>query len=168
MTIFIGPRAAAGIQPFKAHGDGIVQAAYGSYEVTINPVAADTYELCKVPAGAVLLSGMFYCDDLDTGTEVMDFDLGWKANGGSLTHDSIDADGLANLGVLLGDVAAPNLATAVGLIYGLYGPIFGEGDFPKFSRETVIQATAQVAANSFTAGAISTVVYYVVDDSIVA
>lgn len=168
MTIFIGSRAAATVQPFKAHGDGIVQVAYGSYEVTINPVAADTYELCKVPAGARILGGMFYCDDLDTGTEVMDLDAGWKANGGSGTFDSVDADGLANLGVLLGDVAAPNLATAVGLIYGLYGPIFGAGDLPFFTRPTTMQITANVAANSFTAGAITLVVYYTVDEDLVA
>lgn len=160
MTIFIGDRAAASFPVAESHTGGAVSVAYGSYEVTINPVAADTYELCKVPAGAVILGGMFYCDDLDTGSEVMDLDLGWKANGGSGTFDSVDADGLANLGVLLGDVAAPNLATAVGNVYNLAGPIFGNGDFPTFTAETTIQVTANVAANSFTAGAVSCYVLY--------
>ena len=160
MTIFIGDRAAASFPVAQSHVGGAVMVAYGSYEVTINPVANDTYELCKVPAGAVILDGKFYCDDLDEGTEVMNLDVGWKANGGSGTYDSVDADGLGNLGVLLGDVAAPNLATAVGLIYNLAGPIFGNGDFPTFTRETVIQVTAVVAANSFTAGALSCYVIY--------
>ena len=61
-------------------------------------------------------------------THDLDLDVGWKANGGSGTYDTIDADGLGNLGVLTGDASAPNQATAVGLIYGLYGPIFGAGD----------------------------------------
>ena len=160
MTIFVGPRAAATFPVAKAHTGGALQVAYGSYEVTINPVANDTYELCKVPAGAVIIFGMFYCDDLDEGTEVMNLDVGWKANGGSGTYDSVDADGLGDLGVLLGDVAAPNLAQAVGLVYNLAGPIFGNGDFPSFTRETVIQVTAVVAANSFAAGAMSVFVCY--------
>jgi len=160
MTIFIGDRAVESFPVADNHSAGMCMVAYGSYEVTTNPAAADTYELCKLPRGATIVGGMFYCDDLDTGSEVMDLDVGWKANGGSGTYDSVDADGLANLGVLLGDVAAPNLATAVGLVYNLAGPIFGNGDFPNFSRETVIQVTATVPANSFTAGAMSVVVYY--------
>lgn len=160
MAIFIGPRAAATFPVAKAHTAGVLMAAYGSFEVLINPVANDTYELCKVPAGAVIMYAMFYCDDLDTGTEVMDLDLGWKANGGSGTYDTVDADGLANLGVLLGDTTAPNLATAVGLVYNCAGPIFGDGDFPSFTAETVIQVTANVAAHTFTAGAMSCFVAY--------
>src|SRR3990172_5522256 len=122
MTTFTAARAADSFPVFKAHGNGICQVAYGTIEVAVNPVDDDIYEICKVPAGAVILGGYFYCDDLDTGTEVMDLDVGWAANGGSGTYDAADPDGLANLGVLLGDVAAPNLATAAGLIYGLFGP----------------------------------------------
>ena len=163
MTIFVGDRAAASFPVAKANSGGVVCAAYGTYEVTVNPVAADTYELCKVPAGATILGGMFYCDDLDTGTEEMNLDVGWKANGGSGTYDTVDADGLADLGVLLGDIAAPNLAQAVGLVYNLAGPHFANGDFPTFTRETTIQVTAVAAAKTFAAGAMSLVVYYVTD-----
>ncbi len=163
MTIFISDQAASTFPVYEPAGAGAVAMARGTYEVTINPVASDTYELCKVPANCTILGGMFYCDDLDEGTEVMNLDIGWKANGGSGTYDSVDADGLNNLGVLLGDVAAPNLATAVGLVYNLSGPIFGAGDFPTFTRETVIQVTANVAANSFTAGAMSCYVLYTTD-----
>jgi len=163
MTVFIGDNAAASFPIRKHHVAGALMVAYGTYEVTINPVAADTYELCKVPAGATILDGKFYCDDLDTGAETMDLDVGWKANGGSGTYDAVDADGFANLGVLLGDVAAPNLATVAGLIYNLAGPHFGNGDFPTFTRDTIIQVTANVAAATFTAGAMSAYVLYTTD-----
>ena len=164
MTIFIGDRAAASFPVADSHTAGSLMVAYGSYEVTINPIAADTYELCKVPRGATIVGGMFYCDDLDTdSTETLNLDVGWKANGGSGTFDSIDADGLANLGVLNGDVTAPNLATVVGLIYNLAGPHYGNGDFPTFTRETTIEVTAVVTCATFTAGALSVVVYYTMD-----
>lgn len=160
MTIFVADRAASTFPVAQGHTAGAVHVAYGTYEVTINPVTDDTYELCKVPAGAVILDGMFFCDDLDTGAEALDLDVGWKANGGSGTFDSVAADGLANMGTLLGDVAAPNLATAVGLVYNLAGPNFGAGDFPTFTAETTIQVTAITAATSFTAGAMSVYVLY--------
>lgn len=155
-------RAAASFPVFKASGAGIVCAAYGTYEVAANVEAGDIFEMCKVPAGAVILGGMFYCDDLDTGTEVLDMDIGWAANGGSGTYDAVDTDGLGNLGVLTGDAfAAGNVSPVAGLIYPLSG-VLADGDLPTFTRETTIQVYANVAANSFTAGAMSIVVYYVV------
>ena len=160
MTIFVGDRAKASFPVAQSHTGGAVHVAYGSYEVTIKSVAADTYELCKVPAGAVILGGKFYCDDLDTGTETMDMDVGWKANGGSGDFDSVDSDGLANMGTLTGDVAAPNLATAVGLIYNFGGPHFGNGDFPTFTKETTIQVTCVTEQATLTAGAMSVYVLY--------
>ena len=161
-------RAAAGIQPFKAHGDGLVQAAYGSFAIAANVEDGDIFEMCKVPAGAVIIGGMFYGGDLDTGTEVLDMDIGWAANGGSGTHDSADPDGLGNLGVLTGDsFAAGNLSGIAGLMYALAG-ILVTGVLPTFTRETTIQVEANVAANTFAAETISVVVFYVVDESIVA
>ena len=161
-TIFVADRAAASFPVAKSHTAGAVNVAYGTYEVTVNPVIGDTYELCKVPAGAVILGGKFYCDDLDTGTEELNLDVGWKANGGSGTYDTVDADGLADLGVLTGDSSAStfNLATATGLVYNMAGPHFGAGDFPTFTNETVIQVTCVAAAKVFAAGAMSVYVLY--------
>ena len=161
-------RAAAGVQPFKAHGDGLLCAAYGTYEVAANVEDGDIFEMCKVPAGARILAGFFYGDDLDTGTEALDMDLGWAANGGSGTFDSADPDGLGNLGVLTGDVfAAGNLSPVAGLIYPFSG-VLADGDLPFFTKETTLQIEANAAAGTFTAGAISLVVFYVVDESLVA
>lgn len=162
-TIFVGDRAAASFPVAQGHTAGAVHVAYGSYEITVNPIANDTYELCKVPAGAVILDGMFYADSIDSGTETLDLDVGWKANGGTGTYDSADPDGLANMGVLVEDVDATsfNLATAVGLVYNLSGPHFGAGDFPTFTKETTIQVTCNITASAgFAAGAISVYILY--------
>lgn len=169
MATFTATRAAAGVQPFKAHGNGLLQVAYGTIEVAANPADGDIYEMCKVPAGAVILGAFMYADDLDTGTEVLDMDVGWAANGGSGTYDSADPDGLGNLGVLTGDASTlPNIANAAGLHIVLPSPHFANGDLPQFTKETTIQVEANVAANSFTAGAMSIVVLYTVDDSLAA
>lgn len=160
MTIFVADRAASTFPVAQGHTAGAVHVAYGTYEVTANPTNGDIYELCKVPAGAVILDGMFFCDDLDTGTETLDLDVGWKANGGTGTYDSADPDGLALMGTLTGDVAAPNLATAVGLVYNLAGPHWGNGDFPTFTAETTIQVECNTTCHAFTAGAMSVYVLY--------
>jgi hypothetical protein len=159
--------AAASTAPvFKAHGN-VLQVAYGTYEVAANVEDGDIFEMCKVPAGARLLGGQFYCDDLDTGTEALDMDIGWAANGGTGTFDSADPDGLGNLGTLTGDAfAAGNVSPVAGLIYPFSG-VFADGDLPYFTRETTLQVEANTAANAFTAGAMSLVVYYVVDESLV-
>ena len=154
-------RAAASFPVFKGSGAGMMCCAYGTYEVAANVEDGDIFEMCRVPAGAVIVGGSLYCDDLDTGTEALDMDIGWAANGGSGTYDSADPDGLGNLGVLTGDAfAAGNVSPVVGLIYPLSG-VLANGDLPTFTKETVIQIEANAAAGTFTAGAMSLVIYYV-------
>ena len=154
-------RAASTFPVFKASGAGVLCCAYGTYEVAANVEDGDIFEMCRVPAGAVIVGGCLYCDDLDTGTEALDMDIGWAANGGSGTYDSADPDGLGNLGTLTGDAfAAGNVSPVAGLIYPFSG-VLADGDLPTFTNETVIQVEANTAANSFTAGAMTLVVYYV-------
>lgn len=154
-------RAAESFPVFKASGAGVVCAAYGTYEVAANVEDGDIFEMCRLPAGAVVVGGYFYADDLDTGTEALDMDIGWAANGGSGTYDSADPDGLGNLGTLTGDAfAAGNVSPVAGLIYPLSG-VLADGDLPTFTEETIIQVEANTAAGTFTAGAMSVVVFYV-------
>lgn len=154
-------RGAASFPVFKASGAGVVCAAYGTYEIAADVEDGDIFEMCRVPAGAVVVGGMFYGDDIDTGTEALDMDIGWAANGGSGTYDSADPDGLGNLGVLSGDAfAAGNVSPVAGLIYPFSG-VLANGDLPTFTNETVIQLEANAASGTFTAGAVSLVVYYV-------
>jgi hypothetical protein len=157
--------AADSAPTFKAGGN-VVQAAYGTYAVAANVEDGDIFEMCKVPAGARLLGGFFYGADLDTGTEVLDMDVGWAANGGSGTYDAADPDGLGNLAVLTGDAfAAGNLSNVAGLVYPMLG-LFTTGVLPYFTKETTLQIEANVAANAFTAGSVSLVVFYIVDESL--
>ncbi len=170
MTTFTSVRAATGIQPYKAHGDGLLHAAYGTIEITTNPVVNDIYKMCKLPAGARVVGGFFYMDDIDTdGSETIDFDVGWPANGGTDTYDSADSDGLGNLGVMNGDASTlPNISNQVGIQIVLPSPHFGDGDLPFFSRPTTIQLKNIAVCATFTAGAVSVVVLYVVDEDLVA
>lgn len=157
-----GTRAAAAFPAFKPTGSGLLCAAYGTYEVPAAVEAGDIFELCKVPAGAVILGGHVYADDLDTGTEALDIDIGWADNGGDGTYDGVDTDGLGNVGpaVWTGDAIA-DVKPEVGVHFSLGGQLMN-GDFPAFTRETTIQAYVNVAAGTFTAGALSVVVFYVV------
>lgn len=170
MTTFTSTRAAAS---FPVHdtpsGDGLVQVARGSIAIAVNPVAADIYKLCKVPAGAVIIGGHLIGADIDTNaTETLDMDLGWAANGGTGTYDAADPDGLGNFGVWVGDAfAGGNLFGVAGNGFALAG-ILATGIFPYFTKPTTIQAVAIATAATFTAGSISVAVYYVVDKSLVA
>ena len=155
-------RAAASIPVFKPIGSGLVCAAYGTYAIGAAVEDGDIFEMCKVPAGAVIVGGMFYGADLDTGTETLDMDIGWAANGGDGTYDEADPDGLGNLGVLTGDAfAAGNVSPVAGLMYPLSG-ILATGVLPSFTRETMIQIEANAAGNAGHTGSVSLVVFYVV------
>lgn len=163
MTTFTGTRALYG-SPTAGVGDGgSLKVAWGTIDVAVNPVAGDIYEMCRVPAGATIVGGFFRGDDLDTGTETLDMDLGWAANGGTGDYDAMDADGLGNLGVLTGDAfAAGNISNVAGLNYPLNG-LLSAGELPTFTKETVIQLTTNAAAATFAAGSLSVVIFYAMD-----
>jgi len=162
-------RAASTFPVFKPHGSGLLCAAYGTYEIAANVEAGDIFEMCRVPAGARVLGGYVYGDDLDThASETLDMDLGWAANGGSGTWDGVDTDGLGNFDVWVGDAfAVPNIGASAGNVLPISG-VLADGDLPYFTKETVIQLYAVAPAATFAAGAVSVVVFYVVDESLVA
>lgn len=156
-------RAADGF-PVAGPGDGgTLKIAYGSYEVAANVEDGDIFEMCKIPAGATIVGGWFIMDDLDTGAEALDMDLGWAANGGSGDFDSADPDGLGNFGTLTGDAFAnPSVAPVAGNVIPVSG-VFVDGDLPTFTKETMIQVEANTAATTFAAGGMSVVIYYSMD-----
>lgn len=163
MATFTAVRAGKGFPKAGVGNGGSLKVAYGTLEITAAPADGDIYEMCRVPAGATIVATHFYGDDLDTGTEALDMDLGWAANGGSGTYDSADPDGLGNLGTLTGDpFAAGNVANVAGLNYPQQGH-FNNGDLPTFTRETVIQLECNTAAGTFAAGAVTVVVFYAMD-----
>jgi hypothetical protein len=159
-------RGATGFPIAHYAGAGVLQCAYGTYTIAAAVEDGDIFEMCWVPAGAVVVGGYFYGADLDTGTETLDMDIGWAANGGSGTYDAADPDGLGNLGTLTGDVfAAGNVSPVVGLMYPLSG-VLAAGTLPQFTKKTKIQIEANTAGNAGHTGVVSVVVWYVVDPTI--
>jgi len=110
-----------------------------------------------------------YLDDIDTNaTETLDLDMGWAANGGSGTYDTLDADGLGNFGVMNGDAFAnPSISSSVGNVVPFSG-ILADGIFPQFTKKTLIQATCVATCATFTAGRLSVEIRGFVNPAIIA
>ena len=150
-------RAAAGFPVASFVGAGVLQVSTGTYEIAANVEDGDIFEMCKVPKNAVVVGGWIMGDDLDTGIETLDMDIGWAANG----TDAADPDGFGNLGVWTGD-AITDLKPVAGIYYPLQGVLFTAGP-KKFSAETTIQIEANAAAATGGTGTVSVVVLYFVD-----
>lgn len=149
MATITGSRAAAAFPAFTAMGSGILCAAYGTYEFTAEQAAADVWEACKVPAGAVILGGWLRAEDMDAdATETIDMDVGTAA----------DPDAFGNFGVQTGDAVAGYLPEG-GVLLPLHGTL---KDGPvTVTVETVIQVTFVDDAATFAAGTATLVVLYV-------
>jgi len=159
-------RGATGFPIASFAGAGVLQCAYGTYTIPAVVEDGDVFEMCWVPAGAIIVGGYFYGADIDTGTETLDMDLGWAANGGSGTYDDANPDGLGNLGVLTGDTfAAGNLSPTVGLLYPFSG-VLSVGTLPQFTRKTKLQIEVNVASNAGHTGVITLVAFYIVDPTL--
>jgi hypothetical protein len=132
----------------------------GWIEVTAAPADGDIYQMCYTPKNFLCVGGYFAADDLDTGgTEALDMDLGWAANGDAATVSKLyegtewtndassdDPDGLLDMGVLSGDTITDLTTSAAN-----YRPIVLTQ--PKFfSAPTLIQVECNTAAASFSSG----------------
>lgn len=157
MATYTADRAASGLPVYKPTGAGIVCAAHGTYELASAPSANDIIEFCRVPKGAVIIGGWLRGDDIDTGTETFEFDVGYAANG----TDSADPDAFLNSGVITGDVfATGNVSNVAGICYPLHG-VLKDGPLT-LSAETTITGTVTAAANAGGTGTLSVTVLYVV------
>lgn len=167
-TTFTGPRAGAGIVPVDPGEAFVTFGIPGYIDIAANPTAGDIYELCWVPAGFVCTSGLLYGYDLDQGTEALDMDLGWAANGGSGTYDAVDTDGLGNYGVWEGDAfATGNISRVSSNTFVFAGAFLAIGVSPFFTKKTKLQLYCNVTANSFVAGRVSIVANGYVDHSLI-
>jgi hypothetical protein len=144
------------MQP-ATHGlSGNVKAWWGKYTYGTAPSQNDLFNICKLPKNSLALMGWVMTDDIDTGTEALDIDIGWTANGGASATftdnggtiwtnaaGSGDDDGLVNGGVFTGDAITDLMAAGMNMRPFL----FGTG--PKyFSEETQIQGKIVAAANA--------------------
>lgn len=154
MTTFTAARAE---NDFRVSGPGVggsAKMAYGSIEITANPEAADVYEMCKLPQGAVVTGGYVMSGDMDTNaTETLDMNLGWLANGDEI----VDADGFGNLGVWSGD--ATGTKPEAGNYFAAGGVLLADG--PKtFNAPTTIALTCVVTSATFVSSFVTVVIWY--------
>lgn len=149
-------------------GAGLLHSLEWTYEFAANPSNGDIVQCGWLPAGAKVVGGFIYATDLDTGTETLDIDFGWAANGGSGTYDAADSDGLGNFGVWNGDAfATGNLWNIAGQCWILAG-ILATGVFPSFTKDTRLQLLVNAAANATGTGKLCGTVFYKFDPTLAA
>jgi hypothetical protein len=159
MATLTADRAASTFPVTQGNGPANLCVAWGKYTLAANPTAADVIKFCKVPAGAVVIGGWFRGEDIDTGTEALDIDIGWAANGGTTTPDAADPDGFGNFGTLDGD-AVSQVKPEVSILYQLNGTL--KSGPVIFTRETTIQGVVNTAANAGGTGVLWVCVLYYV------
>jgi hypothetical protein len=156
MATTTNARAAASFPAYKGLGAGNLCAAYASVDLAANVSAADVIEMCKLPAGAVVLGGFLRMEDIDTNaSETLDVDVGIIGNGVEAT----DSDAFGNFGAAgAGDPVTGYLPEG-GTLYPLHGTL---KDGPvTLTRDTVVSITFVAVAATFAAGTITVVVHYV-------
>lgn len=145
--------------------------AFGKYTYSAAPSANDLANMFKLPKNCLVVWGFMATDDIDTGTEALEIDIGFTANGGGAatltTSDgttwtnnnsgSASATAFVDSGVLTGD-------TVTDLMAGMnWRPFQGVKTGPMFfSEETVCQAKITAAANSGGTGTLYVCAFYVV------
>jgi len=149
-------RAAANLPVFKPVGSGLLCVAWGTYVHASNLAATTVIEYCRVPKGARIVGGYWCSEDLDTGTEELDIDIGYAANG----VDAVDTDAFGNLDVMTGDPSV-HLKVA-GSWIPFQGRLITEGPI-LLSAETVLTAIINVDAAATGTGRSTMVAYYTVD-----
>ena len=155
MATLTAPRATAAFPVPNLPPQGVLGVAWGYYNFATAPSAADIVNMCKLPAGATVIGGYLQAADIDTGTEALELDVGWAANGAEVA----DPDGFGNNGVLSGDAVAEFRPVA-----GIYVPftnIVQDSAFKTFTAETTVTVTVVAAANAGGTGYVKVVVYYV-------
>lgn len=151
---FKGTRAAADFPVYKGQGSGAVQVARGSYTLAEVPEVGDKYQLCKLPAGAVVIGGYFAATDIDTGTETLDIDLGNAANGVEIA----DPDAFGNFGLISGDSPGADITNGIVSTQRALGFVSP----PSFTNETIVEATVVAVAAAGGTGTVAAVIYFVV------
>lgn len=162
-------RAKAAVAAFGHGIAGNLKCAYGQYSIAVAALEdGDIFEMCWLPPRSLVVGGILYIDDLDTGTEAVDIDLGWADNGAASTYVAADGtsysndgatadpDGFVNGGVLTGDAITDLLAAGSNIrIFPMVG------GFRFFAEKTKVQLEVNVAQATPQAGVASVVVFYV-------
>ena len=160
MATLTAARAASTFPVGGFAGAGVLNVAYGSYTLAANPTIADVIQFCKLPAGAVVIGGFLRGDDIDTGTETLDIDIGWAANGGSGVGATADPDGFGNFGVITGDVVT-ELKPEVSIFLPLNGTL--KSGPVSFDAETMVQGVVNAVAAAGGTGVLWLQVWYLLN-----
>jgi hypothetical protein len=134
---------------------GSLGVAIGTYQLLANPTAGDVIRFCRLPAGAMVIGGTIYGQDIDSGSGLLNIGIGREANGA----ESASSSGLG--GGQMGGAVVPEIVPAAAIWRPLQGTLLANG-FQKFTFETWISGTVVAAANVFAAGRLTVVVQYIV------
>lgn len=152
-------RAGTGFPVSGVGHAGNLKIGWGTYQIAANVEDGDIFEMHWVHDGATVIGGWTIAEDLDTGIETIDIDLGWAAN----NTDAADPDGLGNFGVWTGDtsvhvVGAVNYFPHQGVLVSA-----GPKTFTAGAGHTMIQLEANAVAATFAAGQVTVATFYTVD-----
>lgn len=125
---------------------GVVHRVAAKFTITTALAQDDVVKMLRLPAGATVVEGRLKATDIDTGTEALDIDIGWAANG----VETADEDGFGNLGVWTGD---SNNDFAFQNVLWSAGPKY-------FTNATDIQLDVNAAANAGGTGTIWMIIDY--------
>ncbi len=139
---------AASTFPVTAH-PGHLNFAYGVYEIASALAQNDVIEMCKLPSGAKVVDGFVRADDIDTGTEALDIDVGISS----------DTDAFGNLGVWTGDATTDVKPETMNAFR--FNGVLKDGPLT-MSAETKVQLLCNAAANAGGTGTVFVGVYYLV------
>lgn len=156
MATLVAAHAASTYPVPGAAAKGVMQLAWGSFNITTALSQNDVIQFCRVPANATVHDGWVIAADIDTGTEAFDFDIGWLANGA----ENANTAGFLNSGVWTGD-AITDLKPEVGVRFPFGGVLLTTGP-QTFTKETIIAGLCNAAANAGGTGVISVYVYFTV------
>ncbi len=131
---------------------GDLKVLFGSIEIAAAQSANDTVNLFTIPAGFTPLYGYVAGDDIDTGTETYDFDIGTAA----------DTDYFGNLGVTTGD-AVTEIKPEVN-IWKPLGNLLRTQKPTAFTSDTDCILTVVAAANAGGTGTLTVVLCGVYND----
>lgn len=141
--------------PVASGQAGDVKAAWGTYNIGAAVAQNDVINMCRTPKGAVVIGGWIQGEDIDTGAEALDFDIGYLANG----VDVADTDAWGNLGVVTGDVSV-QMPTGVAGIYIPFAGVLATGGPKTLAAETIHSVLFNAAANAGGTGRLTMVVLY--------
>lgn len=141
-------------RPVAGHGfAGNLKVAYGTYNIASAVAQNDVIQMCRTPKGAVIIDVAIYGQDIDTGTEALDFDAGYAANG----VDDADTDAWGAFVNVTGDGIGND--TAGVRLFG--GGVLASGGPKQLGAETVHQILFNAAANAGGTGRLTMVVHYI-------